>query len=1092
MTTNQSHSGIGDNVAGDKTVNKYYSASDENLTDIAEELIYKISVQDSEKALEQIQTYQKFSGLPSEAVNLFNILTNFIEYFNSTDKQFDTQAIIRALRNTQCSKLKELYQSLHVRVIFNEKGEKQARSLYKSYSDEANYYLMAVYDHLLASSDELDERYNNLHILDDYLLLNLANGLWRFDSFEKAIHVIDHISNNGKNDYIECLRIASKYNSIVKVPNLQSYPYLPRDTARKLKQQIDGFLEIISFKNTLSSFELNLLIAMTNGFLPYLYGLREQAIRFKDEITKKDPDLGQWLEKIYSQTIPDLSKEIIDKLHSGQDLNHHELSDCLTALKHKKLNVQVMEGWLKTSGIIIDTDTTFMQFLKVFILSFKNYKDVKEALDYKKLLNNFIEKNGDSLRTIPAVYLMALIDNLFSIDGRFHISIYNILEKVSKDIAVDNELYFYYLKSLLQLNKLKTLQKEFDKIDESEWTHPLYSLYARYLLEISEYQQAIGTYQKFIDDTNNLYFWHQYLFCCLKNDDIDVAQRELKRIPKRLFSTHTVGFDFFIIQIGNFVDTPFIQKLLVSLFVKNPDDYARIFTQFFLSLIATHRDTQSNQAKDFQGVHQGIIYEINGKRKQALLVDNWLASSKSKVIIDVDRPLGKLLLSMSEGETRELEFEDVKLVEKQEVITTVFQLALHITQETQHNYQQRLFHSFEVTEDSAYEDVVSIMQKINKADNTKDFIEKTDVSLYLKGRRLSGAEVSDIEFEKAYNLLLNQFSNKCVSVSGGNSHVSNAMVIDVYGFIYLCLNNLYKSVTASKISVFITHETDSVIEFWLENVKRKEFLRLAEEDGQLRITNSESVKFELGSFIENIEAFKDYSQILTPNISDLPTLVSHMDDLISNSVASSIKLSVANDTPWLCLDSFIRNVLANQDGFKIVDLTYFVEEHVNRNILTFEEQKHAMTLWAYTGLFLPYSFKDLIDLADNIDDLPLLSKILTDTPLNFPSSEFAEVLLGQILSELSLKISLYKGQLSTILVLQKAIYACLTKSLDALEYRTQEEKIAKIAFHILTTYPLAYVNRITIGMIDNFASGHFMNIKAINDYLKEMAKPSGE
>ena len=589
MTTNQSHSGIGDNVAGDKTVNKYYSASDENLTDIAEELIYKISVQDSEKALEQIQTYQKFSGLPSEAVNLFNILTNFIEYFNSTDKQFDTQAIIRALRNTQCSKLKELYQSLHVRVIFNEKGEKQARSLYKSYSDEANYYLMAVYDHLLASSDELDERYNNLHILDDYLLLNLANGLWRFDSFEKAIHVIDHISNNGKNDYIECLRIASKYNSIVKVPNLQSYPYLPRDTARKLKQQIDGFLEIISFKNTLSSFELNLLIAMTNGFLPYLYGLREQAIRFKDEITKKDPDLGQWLEKIYSQTIPDLSKEIIDKLHSGQDLNHHELSDCLTALKHKKLNVQVMEGWLKTSGIIIDTDTTFMQFLKVFILSFKNYKDVKEALDYKKLLNNFIEKNGDSLRTIPAVYLMALIDNLFSIDGRFHISIYNILEKVSKDIAVDNELYFYYLKSLLQLNKLKTLQKEFDKIDESEWTHPLYSLYARYLLEISEYQQAIGTYQKFIDDTNNLYFWHQYLFCCLKNDDIDVAQRELKRIPKRLFSTHTVGFDFFIIQIGNFVDTPFIQKLLVSLFVKNPDDYARIFTQFFLSLIGWPR-----------------------------------------------------------------------------------------------------------------------------------------------------------------------------------------------------------------------------------------------------------------------------------------------------------------------------------------------------------------------------------------------------------------------------------------------------------------------------------------------------------------------
>lgn len=1082
------HNGNGHIAGRDVNINNYYQyVTSENLTNIAENLIYTISASSSDKALDIIEAYQDFTNLPAEAIILFTILTSFIEASKEAKAQFDINYLKQSIRKTNNNELKELYQSLHVRITFNQEGYEQAKAAYGLYSSNANYYLLAVYDSLLSTSDELDSRYkNDLLGLDNYTLFTLAQGLWRFDRFEEAKKVLERISSSGASNYISCLMIASDYNNVVKVPNLQSYAYLPPAIAHKLRHSINDFLEAISNKDTLAPIELDLLIAMTNGFGPYFYQLMEKALRFKTVIAKKDPEMGEWLESISNQKPSELSSEIITKLHDGDAIDQTELSKCLTALKHKILNVQVMQTWLRNSGQVIDSDNLFMEFLSIFILSFENHKGAHWSIEYKEQLDVFITKYGNELRSISAFYIMAFVDNLYSFSDTFEVSIYNILEKICQNIAIDSELYLFYLQSLLRLSKLETLERELNRVNDEEWTNSLYSIQARYLLEVGKYENAIAIYQKFIYDTNNLHFWHNYLLCCYKSPrGLVLAQQELKRIPKNLFSIDTIGFDFFIIQVGNFIDYQFTKKLLIELFVKSPNDYARIFSRLFLSRLATRRNDELDEVENYEGIHQGLVYEVNGKRRQGLLVDSWLADSKSKELIDIEMPLGEMLVSMNEGDLNELEYDDIRLVERQEISTTVFQLALQITHESRHNYKDQIFHMFETTEATAYEDFVKMMQKLDKNVNTSELIEDPEISLYLKGRKLTGTHVSGDEFETAHRLLLNPSANKCLTISGGDSLVSESMIIDVYGFIYLCLTGLHKSVIASKIAVYLTSETDSIIELWTKNITHKEFKRVSENDGQLIGIGSEFVNNELGDFISNVEILRSYSKIQVPNIHDLPTIVSQMDSLISESVVSSIRLSAANDIPWLCLDSLIRNILMNEGSFKIVNFTDFVEEHVNRHLLNLDDRKHAMTLWADTGLFTVYSYQDLLTLAQSINDLPLLTKILNDTPLNFPNSAIADRLLGAIIKSLSLKTLSLTSSINNTKIIENAIYACLKKALESLDYNTQEERIGRIAFYVISDFPLEVATKNTFNIIANFATGHFMDINAINNILNE-------
>lgn len=1077
---------LGDKVCGDKLINNtiIHSLDPNSMTDIIRNLMYKIATDDHESALLTIGDYQKLK-LPLELENLFSILKIYINVFRA-NTQVDTD-LVKSELNNESSPFVELYQAILIKLVAKDLLL-EAKDVYSEFSNNANYYLVATYDQFFATREELQERLRNkLYTLDNYLLFYLAQGFWRLKDYDSSKKVFNSISTTGSNESIKYWIIASDFNSTIESDEVP-YPYMRSDTARKMREIIRQFLDLISLKNNLSPLPTNILINLVNIFSAYIPEVMANGLRFRVDIAKIDVELGDWLNSIADKKPFKLSNSLISKLHGGTVLSKEELHNCVVALMQKSLNSRVTENWLLQSGEILNSDKFYKEFVRVFLLSFKNYSNPIEQNEYRISLNNFIEAYGTRLSSITPIYIMYLCDNLYNFDKFFEVPTYNILNKVCTNIAVTSELYPYYLKSLLRLNKLKTLSNEFDRIKDEEWNKNLYSIQARYLLDIGAYQPAVDTYEKFVDDSTSLYIWHNYLYCCYKiGKDFVFINQVLDRIPKSLFSKETEGFEFFITQIGTFIDHEFIDKILVELFIQQPNSYARFIVSLYLGQFSLNVNRDYSKSNNFDGVHQGIVYEVNGQRKQKIIVDNNLALHKE--FISIDSPLGELLSTVPEGISSICDFENIILVQRQPTIITIFQLSMEIVNELQHTFKHKMFYQFEVSEESAVQDVLSIIQKFKSNDAheeaTEAFIRNSEISLYMKGRKLQGSTPSSEESKTVYSLLLNKYSNKCLNISNGNSQVNEAMVIDVYSFIYLCLTNIYKSVIASKTTIYLSQETYNSIQFWIDKITHKDYLTVNESDGKLDIVNSDIINKFHGNLIESLVDLLDYAIVESPKVFDLPIIVSEIKDLISESVISSIKLALSFDVPWLCLDSLICGVFATNKDFKIVNFHHFVHTHIEFPFLSFSDRKQGMGYWAYSGLYTEYFYTDLKVLTENVDDLPLLIKILDDTPLNFPSSDAAEAMIENLLEAISLKAYIYRNIVSKTLIIEQAIYSCLNKGLKVLEDKTAEERIAKMAFYLWRGYYYGSYIGYIIKIYERFIWGHFMNVNAINNAIVE-------
>src|SRR5690606_11959039 len=152
----------------------------------------------------------------------------------------------------------------------------------------------------------------------------------------------------------------------------------------------------------------------------------------------------------------------------------------------------------------------------------------------------------------------------------------------------------------------------------------------------------------------------------------------------------------------------------------------------------------------------------------------------------------------------------------------------------------------------------------------------------------------------------------------------DAIAIDVYGAVYLCLTNLYKAIITAKLSVYISKETASAISNWINYVNDDSFLLIDEDQGQLYKTDATTIKQTFGGLIEALGVFLDNAIVAPLKVSDSPTIVSEMYEWVSPSVFSTMRLALANDIPWLCLDSAICAILCKKPEHRIVDARHFM------------------------------------------------------------------------------------------------------------------------------------------------------------------------
>lgn len=1120
MPVNHFHLGSGDNVARDKHSHHYVNTllDAKGVSTIVDSALLALAIKGYKEARNEIEPYLKLNILSIEAVNMLNILLLFIDSIES-GKPMATDLLRYELRDRNLV-FYELYQALLVRTLAKNSIQ-EANKAYTKFSESAEYHLLAVYDHLFATKKELLTRFDNeVDVLDDYSLFYLAHGLFRVESHKQSSLVFNKISTKNQSENIKYWIIAAELNSII-FSQEGPFSYIHRDVSRKIEALSSRFLELISNKDSLDPLSTNILISLINLTRSTLHlpEINNIGLRFRKDVSKSDKELGRILDQIAenkSFLVPDW---VAYKLEADRTFDEKEVEYLIQALVQKSIDLKLFKQWSRQSEMIIESKVLSANTLKVFLLSFNNFENDIEKNEYRVLLNEFLNQYSSQLTDVSPIIIKYWCNNIFNLGTTFEVVIYKILSSVCKDLNVNSDLNLYYLQSLLHLDKIETLGQELAKVEDHEWNHDLFLFQARYYLRVENYKQAQITYNKFIDKEKSLYVWHEYLVSCMEGEkDTTLAKEQLPRIPDNLLSKNDAGFHYFLFQVGQFIDFNFVERIIVRLFIDNPYENAPIVVRIYLNSFHHQNDNLLDEDKNFSGTYYGAVYEVDGKQHQQLIVDHDLA--KHRELLSIQSAPGQLLSNICENEQVSSSFGKVTLLGRQSVSNTVFQLAMQIVSESQYSYPQPLFYEVELRLEGCNKDIAEYIQKAKLEnpirDKVESFLRESNLPLYVKGRKVSESRMINEELDVVYSLLLNTYSNQCLDQTYQGIKETDALVIDIYGAVYLCMTNLYKSIISLNILIFISYETEKAVRLWIDNVTRDDFLRLDEHQGSLSKIDSNTMRKIHGNLIDALDELISYATIGSVKKFDLPTTVSEMKSLLSPSVFSSIKLSLSQGIPWLCLDSVIGQFIIKDTECRLVSFHHLVEKLISDNCLTFNDRKKALEYYAHYGLYTQYYFSDLVELSKAIEDLPTLTRLLNNRIMEFTSPLVAVSILTQLVENIipigfkkkvinnrvngrvylhaSIRNYMYdiQGSYAQELVLENTLYACFSKAIRAIEKPTVEERLAYFIIGFRTICKVDQYLDYFHYALSGFTSGHFLKEEDIVRSIKMLLENGQE
>lgn len=1064
----QTHSGFGDNVAGNKIV-QAMQAND--FVSVAYDLYYLINLNSFDQAKRKLESY---SGIPSksaEVVELLEVLTIYLNSKRSLKIEGDLNTIKRVIRLSSPYFL-DLYKSILVEMTYLT-SESEALKMYSHFSQDQSDYLENINLRYFADEDVLNETFSKkILVLDELGLLFLARGLARVEKREEALIVLEKIKDDNKN--LKILKLAISFE---KVSHKLDRPleYLEKNIVEEFLSIAFSFIDLIKDENEISQNALRLLINLVIKSDFSICNILDVAVKFINVIRPISGEVAEALEK-YSERNIEINQDILSKINDLKPLSLEEAILCLNALALKKINFQVLTRWISQCGEVEDENNFDKDLLTLVLKSFV-FKDKKNVIEFEEGFSKFLEYKERKFRNIYPLYIITLCENLFLFKKQQFLNTYKLLKKVISKKPFQSIVYLYYLYSLMNLEKYDTLKSHIENIDSDNINSDFLILRARYYGVIGDYENSKNDYIKIVNSyRESLNIWSDYLLVSLKYNDISETKKILYNISEDIFKPKAKNIFRFIYLVYTKIDPVYAEKLITKIFLMEPDFVAPYLCNIHLKLIANKVELANNLV--YENIYAGVIYEDEGERKQKLIVSDDFSSCSN--FINVDCGLGVSLLEMNINEERIVEFQKIKLIEKQPVFVTVFQIALQITKDNRHNSSNFTFYPFKVRDDFVVEDMKEILKRFSIGDPREELISNPDLSMYIKGSLFKDNE----EFETVLKILQNKKANFCLSNGIGNTIASEALVLDVYSFIYLCFNNNYKALIQSGIKIFLSQETFDIISTWIKKVTDESFLSIALSEETLIKTDANTVATHYTSFIHQLNELLNYASILSANIIDLPDFANEIRNILSPSVFSTLRLSIANNIPWLCLDSALRAIFIKQDDIKVVKLHDFLS--FIGNYLDFDSRKISIIQWSNFGLFTVYNYTDLIELAksEDFEDWILLKNLLNETPQRFNNETQAFIFLSVILKLLLFKF-LEKHNFIELNLLESLVFISLNKCLTSIQGEFREDRLAKIIVEIIASIDFSkYLCEIFSNLLGKFAVGHFLNITYANEKIK--------
>lgn len=1093
---NQHHEGIGDNVSGNKIVNQ--GITPKALLKPIQDTLTKLRHRKLNKAKEHLSALATASNLDADAVGILNITKLLVDLAEDNLPSDGYQQASTYLSTTDDPFFRDIAISAQIRLDVKNEKFSDARSRYHALDIQKEYSREAYYE-FIADYNEIEDTFKSQKLqLTEPELCGLVRGALRLKFLAEALAIAEHLHSISPSFNSKVLIVVLKANTFDAANNHKHYWSINASSHLELLRLCDDVVNLLNECNgndfRLCRLSASLLDFVLAGYKP----LADACWNYISEIDAQLPEVAVKIRNIYemhpdniddalyklvkAKEDPLFRKEVITEITKSVNISAEE-SVLLSSIGDKKS----IQKWIGSGGSISSTNELERDFSVLELKALACDDNPKTVDELRSLANKFIDDFRSKLTDLNPPLLLGLADKL--VDAGASSQACELLKPhVPTNDIWASPIVRCYLNALLASQQMMTLSITLAEINQNEWDSYIWQIKARQLEHLHKYEEAIDAIEESLKITQlSHYAWHLLIYLHKKNEsENERIIQALNRIPDDVFSQPSdLGYQLLAetALAGDFVKA---ESFLICWFINNPDSCAIPFSNFVLSLsLFRDKEDVTNPSPAVGDCVGGVTYTSDGKVTTKLLVADDVAPHQS--LLSISSPLGNLLSEMIVGDIKQHSMQDIKLIERLPPYLAAFNIASTLRQAI--NDGSDCFHSFQLPEDPS-EMFKSLERKLGSSDSDKnDLYAQPNIPLFMKGVHYNK---HDPVKSALYHLTEKASVKQALPAFG--EEAAERIILDVYSASYLALTGLVYGLQDSQVNIVITIETKRYIEQWLEDINREDYLSIGvHPDGGLWRNTAEDIRQQTADIQEAFNLILAKSEVVSPNLVDIPPEVLRIEDAVDLSVLSSLKLSITNDISWLCIDLAFAQ-LSQNSNYTIVNANQFFTHLGTR--LHIEQKQKGIYLHVSAGLPYPLTYEEIIKLSNCKEGHAqyFLAELLKMYPTVFTNSDTAIQFLHKILVHVLVN-AYHDGEVFNGLrvsnarntgYVERIFNASCYISMQIDDGEEAEHKIAMLLASLLHAFrEVQSVNKLILQLASVFITGHFMNFSAVNRHLKE-------
>lgn len=935
--------------------------------------------------------------------------------------------------------------------------------------------------------------------LDEGQLIGIIRGGLRTQLFEFCLTVANRLNEifpsfNSK----VLLLVATACNLEIQLAN-KHYWTITSSLKAEIIKLIDEVILLINESKGSDPRLLNMAAAYWHNIGNEHQPLDDICWKYVDEIEKVLPEVATILRRLNNPNeleTDDLEskcrKAQNDKIYRDQLLNDvfskQEISNDDFVVLYQFYDPQPLKQWIDSGGKIVGVEDVIADFnylmLLLFALPDKKHPDQREGLEKIQFFaEKIIEKHKLMLPNLHPISLLEIAERLGN-----HPKLSVIACDLISPILPPTDLWASpivesYLNALLVSQQRATLASVLSNINEAEKSAFVWRVQARLFELQNDYLNAVNCIEEALKfDRNVLDVWYSLVILHRKNgiSDIELAL-VLKNIPDELLAKKSNRAISILIELAKTGDFARAEKIIVTWFIKDPNDSAKEITDFVNHLIFAHV-TKVPTNNDVGDSVVGIRFKKDDEELTKLLVKK--NNSNHPALLDINSDLGNALYQMKVGEIKQHGIYDLTLLERLSPYVAAFQISSKL-RHTQNNGSDS-FCLINVPNNPEPEELLALLERKLPQKRNDDSFNNSAIPFICKGHFLD----RNNPVKAALHQLLTKKPAPCALPNFGEGNAAE-IILDVYAITYLAITGLANGINHSSIKFLIADETRMVIEHWLT----EGYLPVDPRGGVgIWRQSSDSIGIYFQEIVEAFRLILNKAEVTKPNLVDMPPFMLSLVDIVDISVYSSMYLSIANNIPWLCIDEIFAHFTMYESGYKQANaFKLFIGLGSS---LDFDTKKDG--LYLYAEQIIPYvlSFNDfrLLSISDDEYAHCALAKLIYRHPKAFSNTESAIALLTELLVHVLRKAYL-DGNIQKGLRIhnpnnngyaEKVFNACCYVSMQCKDGIIAERKLAMLLCRLFIIFnEISPIIRPLRAMAWAFATGHFMDVSILNVCIKE-------